>query len=52
MPNDDIAARPTDPRVVSAALMGLLAARKTLPPWLFYDAEGCRLFYRITELPE
>jgi len=34
------------------ALSGLLAQRKTLPPSLFYDEEGCRLFYRITELPE
>ncbi len=34
------------------ALEGLLAPRKTLPPSLFYDEEGCRLFYRITELPE
>ena len=34
------------------ALDGLLAPRKTLPPSLFYDAEGCRLFYQITELPE
>ncbi len=34
------------------ALAGLLAPRKTLPPSLFYDEEGCRLFYQITELPE
>ena len=34
------------------ALAGLLAPRKTLPASLFYDEEGCRLFYRITELPE
>lgn len=52
MPNDDGAARATDPSVIAAALAGLRAPRKTLPPWLFYDAEGCRLFYRITELPE
>ena len=26
--------------------------RKTLPAKLFYDEEGCRLFGRITELPE
>jgi L-histidine N-alpha-methyltransferase len=42
----------TDPEIVRAALEGLLAPRKTLPPFLFYDEEGCRLFYRITELPE
>jgi L-histidine N-alpha-methyltransferase len=33
-------------------LAGLLATPKTLPPWLFYDQEGCRLFYEITRLPE
>jgi L-histidine N-alpha-methyltransferase len=43
---------PTDPEVVRMALDGLLAPRKTLPPSLFYDEEGCRLFYRITNLPE
>jgi dimethylhistidine N-methyltransferase len=26
--------------------------QKTLPAWLFYDEAGCRLFRRITELPE
>ena len=41
-----------DPEIVRMALDGLLAPRKTLPPSLFYDEEGCRLFYRITELPE
>jgi L-histidine N-alpha-methyltransferase len=41
-----------DPDVARMALEGLLAPRKTLPPSLFYDEEGCRLFYRITELPE
>jgi dimethylhistidine N-methyltransferase len=34
------------------ALEGLSQPRKTLPPKLFYDAEGCRLFQQITELPE
>ncbi len=38
--------------VVAAALAGLSASRKTLPPKLFYDDEGCRLFYEITRLPE
>jgi L-histidine N-alpha-methyltransferase len=38
--------------VAEAALEGLLAPRKTLPPSLFYDEEGCRLFYEITKLPE
>lgn len=45
-------ARALRPDVATLALEGLLAPRKTLPPILFYDAEGCRLFARITELPE
>jgi len=35
-----------------AALSGLTASPKTLPAKLFYDQEGCRLFYQITNLPE
>jgi L-histidine Nalpha-methyltransferase len=35
-----------------AVRRGLTAPRKTLPPFLFYDAEGSELFERITELPE
>jgi L-histidine Nalpha-methyltransferase len=31
---------------------GLLSRGKWLPSWLFYDAEGSRLFDQITELPE
>ncbi|ADW67898.1 L-histidine N(alpha)-methyltransferase [Granulicella tundricola] len=38
--------------VSEAAREGLLAARKTLPPWLFYDERGSRLFEQITLLPE
>ena len=38
--------------VADAALSGLLQPRKTLPAKLFYDEEGCRLFYEITTLPE
>lgn len=34
------------------ALRGLTAEPKTLPPKLFYDAEGAALFERICELPE
>jgi dimethylhistidine N-methyltransferase len=34
------------------ALRGLTATPKTLPAMLFYDDEGCRLFYEITRLPE
>jgi L-histidine Nalpha-methyltransferase len=38
--------------VADAAISGLLRTQKTLPAKLFYDEEGCRLFGRITELPE
>jgi L-histidine N-alpha-methyltransferase len=31
---------------------GLISSQKSLSPWLFYDAEGSRLFEQITELPE
>jgi L-histidine N-alpha-methyltransferase len=41
-----------DPDVAAAALAGLRATPKTLPPKLFYDDEGCRLFEAITRLPE
>jgi dimethylhistidine N-methyltransferase len=41
-----------DASIAEAALIGLLAPRKTLPPSLFYDEEGCRLFYEITKLAE
>jgi dimethylhistidine N-methyltransferase len=58
MPNDTgfppspAGAPVADAAVANAALAGLTAARKTLPPMLFYDDEGCRLFYEITRLPE
>ncbi len=38
--------------VGAEVLRGLSARPKTLSPWLFYDAEGSRLFEAITELPE
>jgi len=41
-----------DEQVASAVREGLTACPKRLPPWLFYDATGSRLFDRITELPE
>ena len=50
MPNDYDIGSPG--ATLSAALAGLLASRKTLPPALFYDEEGCRIFYKITKLPE
>lgn len=53
MPNDS-GVFPAGDRseVTRLALEGLTAPRKTLPPVLFYDQEGCRLFYQITMLPE
>ncbi len=53
MPNDSgFVPRPGRNDVAEAALLGLTASPKTLPPRLFYDDEGCRLFYEITTLPE
>src|SRR5271170_723465 len=31
---------------------GLLRRPRSLPPWMFYDARGSRIFERITQLPE
>ncbi|WP_419805880.1 L-histidine N(alpha)-methyltransferase [Terriglobus sp.] len=45
-------ARNIDPAVAAAVRSGLTASHKSLPAWLFYDAEGSRLFERITLLPE
>jgi L-histidine Nalpha-methyltransferase len=38
--------------LAEAVRRGLSAPRKSLPPFIFYDAEGSELFERITELPE
>jgi L-histidine N-alpha-methyltransferase len=38
--------------LMSEVLRGLIARPRTLSPWMFYDAEGSRLFERITMLPE
>jgi L-histidine N-alpha-methyltransferase len=38
--------------VAAVVREGLTARQKRLPPWLFYDEAGSRLFERITELPE
>ncbi len=46
------AARRTRDAVAEAVRDGLTASPRTLAPWLFYDAEGSRLFERITLLPE
>lgn len=39
-------------RVAAAVRRGLTAQPKSLPPWLFYDEAGSRLFEEITRLPE
>jgi L-histidine Nalpha-methyltransferase len=39
-------------RVAEAVREGLTAYPKRLPPWLFYDEAGSRLFDEITERPE
>ncbi len=38
--------------VGAEVLRGLSARPRSLSPWLFYDAEGSRLFEAITDLPE
>lgn len=43
---------PADPALIAEVLRGLRSTPKTLPPKLFYDAEGARLFERICTLPE
>ena len=52
MPNDTGFVPHLRADVMDAALAGLTASPKTLPAMLFYDDEGCRLFYEITRLPE
>ena len=38
--------------IADDVLAGLSKVSKSLPPWLFYDEVGSRLFEQITELPE
>jgi dimethylhistidine N-methyltransferase len=45
-------AEETETPVAAAVREGLAAGPKRLPAWLFYDAEGSRLFDQITQLPE
>jgi dimethylhistidine N-methyltransferase len=53
MPNDSFDCPPQrSPTIAQLALEGLRRKQKTLPAKLFYDEEGCRLFYEITKLPE
>ena len=43
---------PVDEGVAAVVRAGLRSKPKRLPPWLFYDAAGSRLFDEITERPE
>ncbi len=47
-----ITAQQIDGPVATAVREGLSASPKKLPPWLFYDRTGSRLFDEITERPE
>jgi len=38
--------------MIAEVKRGLTSKPKTLSPWLFYDAQGSKLFERITMLPE
>jgi dimethylhistidine N-methyltransferase len=38
--------------LISEVRRGLLRRPRSLPPWIFYDARGSRLFEDITRLPE
>lgn len=51
-PSDSSASRGPLSPIAEDVSKGLSAEHKTLPPYLFYDAEGSRLYERITELPE
>jgi dimethylhistidine N-methyltransferase len=52
MPDDSALIPAATSSVATVALAGLLGQQKTLPPALFYDEAGCRLFAQITDLPE
>lgn len=43
---------PAGEQMAAAVWHGLRAKPKSLPPWLFYDEAGSRLFEQITQLPE
>lgn len=44
--------RPVVPEIALDVIEGLTSSPKSLPPKLFYDAEGSALFEEITRLPE
>ena len=52
MPRDSAPMPAANQTVAELAMRGLSQQQKTLPPQLFYDEEGSRLFRLITELPE
>lgn len=43
---------PRPPTLAEAVRNGLCSPDKSLPSWLFYDAEGSKLFEQICDLPE
>ncbi len=51
-PGIGLSVEPAEKSIERAVAAGLLSSPKRLPAWLFYDEEGCRLYDRITELPE
>src|ERR1700679_1412754 len=51
----DLALHPsldTRKMLVREVRRGLRRRPRSLPPWMFYDARGSRIFERITELPK
>ena len=52
LPSPETLAESTFDPAAEAVREGLSSSPKWLPAWLFYDAEGSRLFERITLLPE
>jgi dimethylhistidine N-methyltransferase len=52
MSKDNGASELPSAALVTAVRSGLLAPKKSLPPFLFYDARGSALFEQITLLPE
>src|SRR5208283_4002231 len=47
-----IATEDTRQALAHEVCRGLIRRPRSLSPWMFYDAEGSRLFERITALPE
>jgi dimethylhistidine N-methyltransferase len=49
---EHLATAETQEALACAVRRGLTGRPRSLSPWMFYDAEGSRLFERITTLPE